>query len=166
MYVKYTITIVSHLSDTNTMSLHPNAVDKEAEDVTIFNLPSPPSSVIAFISNSAKVVDDSPEGGSIVTGWDSSMLRSKCLRSSPGFDPSVTSTMDELCKTIFPPDQWWAPKQLLLDALQDYAKIAGFRMTSNHNHIRCSRFGDCTTARKYSGGDSGRLAQGCSMIFF
>ena len=160
------------------MSVHPNAVDneadkadeaddsEEADDVTLLNIPSPPSSVIAFISSSAKVVDDSCEGGSIVTGWDSSVLRRKCLRSSSGYDPAVTSSMDELCKTIFPPDQWWASKQLLFDALQDYAKIAGFCMTSNHNHIRCSRYGDSTTARRYSGGDSGRLAQGCSMIFF
>ena len=41
--------------------------------------------IMVTLVESAKFVDDSHEGGLVVTGWDSSDIRRKCLRSSPLF---------------------------------------------------------------------------------
>ena len=103
---------------------------------------------IAALVGASKIVDDSPAIGSVVTEWDSSELRRLCLKSSPGFTPSLNVL--SLVKNLFPPNEWWASKKLLADALRDYAKIAGFRVATNHNHIRCSRHGERTTCLLYT----------------
>jgi len=47
------------------------------------------ASVIAALVSALKVIDDSPEYGPLVTGWDDKHLRELCLPSSPRYDPSL-----------------------------------------------------------------------------
>ena len=108
-----------------------------------------------------KVIDDSPETGEVVTGWDASALRQSCLPSSPQYDQSINR--GDICKVLFPPGQWWADKNMLLNALREYGKIFGFNLASNHNYIKCTRYGESTTRRNFS---SGALASGCTFILY
>ena len=77
-----------------------------------------------------KVIDDSPETGEVVTGWDASALRQSCLPSSPQYDQSINR--GDICKVLFPPGQWWADKNMLLNALREYGKIFGFIESQLH----------------------------------
>ena len=116
------------------------------------------ASVIAALVSALKVIDDSPEYGPLVTGWDDKHLRELCLPSSPRYDPSLV--MNDLFKSIFPADEWWSSKDMLYSTVKDFASIAGFRPSTNHNYIQCSRFGLPSTVRNYS---AGPLAQECTL---
>ena len=119
------------------------------------------ASVTAALVSALKAIDDSPEYGPLVTGWDDNHLRELCLPSSPRYDPSLV--MNDLFKSIFPADEWWSSKDMLYSAVKDFSRIAGFCPSTNHNYIQCSRFGSDSTVRNYS---AGPLAQDCTLKFY
>ena len=136
------------------------AVDDETVDrPSILPVIMATASVVAALVAATKSIDDSPKDGPVVTGWDCKDLRSKCLRSSPSYDSSVE--VFSLFPSLFPTFEWWSNKNMLYEAVKDCASVAGFRVTSNHGHICCNRYGKNVTKRKFIGGS---LHKECTMI--
>ena len=117
------------------------------------------ASIVSAIVAASKSIDDSPEDGHVVTGWDKKELRRKCLPSSPFYDKNID--MQSLFSSLFPAQEWWANRSMLYEAMKDCSILHGFRLTSNHAHICCNRHGKNTTKRKFTGG---ALHQECTMI--
>ncbi len=95
-----------------------------------------------------------------VVSFNSGLLRSKCIKSSANYDPDIDPNL--LVRHIFPPDQWWANRTLLLDALRDFGKLLGFRPVVKHNNIQCNRYGKKEYSRSYQ---SGQLKRECTFKF-
>ena len=64
------------------------------------------ASGIAALVSALKVIEDSPEDGPLVTGWDDKHLRELCLPSSPRYAPSLGTS--GLFQSIFAADEWWS----------------------------------------------------------
>ena len=162
---RFNALVVQHSTRQSGVEL-PVAVETEfgTDDPTDVDLPVISPKMANLISKT-KVIDDSPEAGPLVTGWDSKELRNLCLPSSIGYDPSIE--VADLCRILFPPGQWWSNRMLLVDALSDCAKISGFKVTHNHSHIRCNRHGKSKPKRKSKtkrNFEAGSLAQECTLM--
>jgi hypothetical protein len=136
------------------------AVDDENVDgVPMLPVIMAAASIVSAIVAASKSIDDSPEDGPVVTGWDNKELRRKCLPSSPSYNKSID--MHSLFSALFPAQEWWANRSMLYEAMKDCSILHGFRVTSNHAHICCNRHGKSTNKRKFTGG---ALHQECTMI--
>jgi hypothetical protein len=136
------------------------AVDDESvEGLPILPVVMAAASIVSAIVAASKSIDDSPEDGPVVTGWDNKELRRKCLPSSASYDKSID--MLSLFSSLFPAQEWWSNRKMLYEAMKDCSIIAGFRVTTNHAHICCNRHGKSANKRKFTGGS---LHQECTMI--
>ena len=52
---------------------------------------------------------------------------------------------------------------MLVQAVKDFGKLVGFKSTTNHNCIRCSREGSSSTTRKYA---AGSLIADCTFTLY
>ena len=79
-----------------------------------------------------KMVDDSSDV-SVVTGFNTQLLRRKCLRSSDLYNSTID--LDQVGKELFISNQWWSSKKMLMQAVKDFGKLVGVKPTTNHNHV-------------------------------
>ena len=82
---------------------------------------------------------------------------SKCIKFSADYNPCIDLNL--LVRHIFSPDQWWANRTLLLDALRDFGKLFGFHPVVKHNNLQCNRY----RKKEYSHSfQSGQLKRECT----
>ena len=105
--------------------------------------------IYAEFANSVKTIEMC-DGEKVVMGFDATTLRLKCSPSSPQFVHELD--MDSLCLALFPPNEWWANRNMLVNAVKDFGYVYGFKANSPKQCIRCSREGATTTKRNYISG--------------
>jgi hypothetical protein len=92
--------------------------------------------VIVLLGNT-KVIDGSPETASVVTGWwDNLDPRCSCLNILTGYNSTIDAV--QIYK-LLSPGEWWATRSLLTNAINNYVKVCGFKVASNHTHLKCRR---------------------------
>ena len=65
--------------------------------------------------------------------------------------------------STYPPNEWWANRNMLVNAVKDFGNVYGFKANSPKQCIRCSREGATTTKRNYI---SGSLRCECTFILY
>ncbi len=94
---------------------------------------------------------------SYVVSFNDSLLRKKCMKSSTHYNPRID--LNWLVQHTFPPNEWWANRGLLLDAVKHFGKLLGFCAIIKRNNIQCNRYGKQEYTRSY---ESGQLRVECT----
>ncbi len=133
--------------------------------VNVDNFGSPKEFLLALQlkQNNEFVDSDSTDGVmaiSYVVSFNDSLLRKKCMKSWTHYNPEIDLNL--LVRNTFPPNEWWANRALLLDAVKHVSKLLGFHAILKHNNIQCNCYGKQEYARSY---ESGPLCCKCTFNF-
>ena len=94
---------------------------------------------------------------SYVVSFNESLLQKKCMKSSTHYDPHIDLNL--LVRHTFPPNEWWANRGLLLDAVKHFGKLLGFHAIIKRNNIQCNCYRKQEYTRSY---ESGQLRVECT----
>jgi hypothetical protein len=72
------------------------------------------------------------------------------MKSSTHYDPEIDLNL--LVRNTFPPNEWWANRALLLDAVKHVSKLLSFRAILKRNNIQCNCYGKQEYAQSYESG--------------
>ena len=97
----------------------------------------------------------------VIIAFNDTLLRRKCLASSEHYDESID--LSALIEAIFRPNEWWATRDLMYEALKKCGLVQGFTPKILSNTFRCNRSGEKEYKRtNYS---AGKLQVGCPFLF-
>jgi hypothetical protein len=90
---------------------------------------------------------------SYVVSFKNALLCTKCIKSSPQYDSEMD--LNVLVREIFTPNQWWASRSVLFEAVNTFSLLLSFRPILKHILSAVTVTGIKNTSKAMSPGSCG-----------